>query len=47
METSSLTEWEKEREKEEFFKTYQSQTKQIEQAKLMSSKFVSTKVLNE
>lgn len=42
-----MTEWEKEREKEEFFGKYQQQAKQIEQAKLINSKFVSTKVLTE
>ena len=47
MDTSNLTEWEKEREKEEFNSKYQISLKQIEQAKKMTSKFVSTKVLTE
>ena len=45
MDTKNLTEWEKEKEKEEFQNKYQQKLKQIEQAKKMNSKFVSTKVL--
>ncbi len=42
-----MTEWEKEKEKEEFHRTYENHLKQVEQAKKMTSKFVSTKVLTE
>jgi hypothetical protein len=45
LDTKNLTEWEKEKEKEEFQNKYQQKLKQIEQAKKMNSKFVSTKVL--
>jgi len=47
LDTKDLTEWEKEKEKEEFYKMYE-QSKKIEEIKKQStSKFVSVSVLNE
>lgn len=46
VDTNDLTEWEKDHEKDEFLKTYQTQTKKIEEYKAsMNSKFLSTAVL--
>ncbi len=46
IETNDLTEWEKDHEKEEFLRMYQSQTKKIDEYKSsMNSKFLSTNML--
>ncbi len=48
MDTSNLTEWEKQKEKEEFHKMYEEQMKKIAAIrKDTTSKFVSTAILNE
>ena len=48
VETSELTEWEKDHEKDEFFRTYQTQTKKIEEYKAsMNAKFSSKNILME
>ena len=47
VDTANLTEWEKETEKEEFFKTYEKSMKKIESIKNDGLKFVSTSLLNE
>lgn len=45
IDTHDLTEWEKENEKEEFYKLYESQTKKLDAFKQVESKFVTSKVL--
>lgn len=47
VDTTNLTEWEKESEKEEFFSTYEKNMKKIDLIKSESLKFVSTSLLNE
>lgn len=47
LDTSNLTEWEKEKEKEEFKKIYEQQAMRISEAKNNNLKFISSKTLNE
>ncbi len=47
VENKDLTEWEKEKEKEEFQNRYQQQIKKLEAMKSQGSRFVSTATLNE
>lgn len=42
-----MTEWEKNKEKEDFFKRYQEQIKKLDSLKKENLKFVSTSILNE
>ena len=47
MDSSHLTEWEREKEKETFVNTYDEQMRRINEAKTNTLKFVSTKILND
>jgi hypothetical protein len=48
VDTSELTEWEKDHEKDEFSRTYQTQSKKIDEYKAsMNAKFLSTNILME
>lgn len=47
LDTSDLTEWEKDKEKEEFTRTYGQQAMRITEVKNNNLKFVSSKTLNE
>jgi G patch domain-containing protein 1 len=47
IDTQDLTEWEKEKEKNEFQVLYEAQIKKMEAIKNMGSKFVSTKILTK